>query len=82
MIDYHDFRDTSIKSRSQNVGTIAAIREDSDKIEWFWDTLKIKKRQDDIKNSYTKLLFLRHSKILKSILQRSPKMIRFSNLAQ
>ncbi|MBE8404230.1 hypothetical protein LH336_04260 [Leptospira borgpetersenii] len=35
--------DTSIKSRSQNVGTIAAIREDSDKIEWFWDTLKIKK---------------------------------------
>ncbi|MFQ3909585.1 hypothetical protein, partial [Leptospira borgpetersenii] len=24
---------------SQNVGTIAAIREDSDKIEWFWDTL-------------------------------------------
>ncbi|AMX70510.1 hypothetical protein LBHB_04070 [Leptospira borgpetersenii serovar Hardjo] len=43
MIDYHDFMDTSIKSRSQNVGTIAAIREDSDKIEWFWDTLKIKK---------------------------------------
>ncbi|ALO27150.1 hypothetical protein LEP1GSC103_1006 [Leptospira borgpetersenii serovar Javanica str. UI 09931] len=23
----------------QNVGTIAVIREDSDKIEWFWDTL-------------------------------------------
>ncbi|AYR09320.1 hypothetical protein D1609_13515 [Leptospira borgpetersenii serovar Hardjo-bovis] len=40
------------------------------------------KRQDGIKNSYVKLLFLRHSKILKSILQRSFRMIRFSNLAQ
>ncbi|WP_228545691.1 hypothetical protein [Leptospira borgpetersenii] len=28
-------------SLSQNVGTIVAIREDSDKIEWFWDTLFI-----------------------------------------
>ncbi|EMO60828.1 hypothetical protein LEP1GSC133_4832 [Leptospira borgpetersenii serovar Pomona str. 200901868] len=28
------------QSPSQNVGTIAAIREDSDKIEWFWDRHK------------------------------------------
>ncbi len=29
------------QSLSQNVGTIAAIRGHSDKIEWFWDTLLI-----------------------------------------
>ncbi|EMF80916.1 hypothetical protein LEP1GSC188_3097 [Leptospira weilii serovar Topaz str. LT2116] len=27
------------KNLSQNVGIIAEIRGDSDKIEWFWDTL-------------------------------------------
>ncbi|WP_268768110.1 hypothetical protein [Leptospira weilii] len=25
----------------QSIGTIAAIRGDSDKIEWFWDTLYV-----------------------------------------
>ncbi|EMM71724.1 hypothetical protein LEP1GSC038_3994 [Leptospira weilii str. 2006001855] len=33
-----------IKNLSQNVGTIAAIREDFYKIEWFWDGLKNKIR--------------------------------------